>query len=79
MPAGDLPYYFQQLNFCFVAELAADPKWRVRLAIISHIPTLAEHLGPAFFEQKMGDLCMDWLSDQVFSVRQVCFSPPYIF
>ena len=28
-----------------IVELAEDPKWRVRLAIIEHMPLLAEQLG----------------------------------
>ena len=32
-----------------IAELAQDVKWRVRLAIIEHLPMLAKHLGKDFF------------------------------
>ncbi len=32
-----------------IAELAQDVKWRVRLAIIEHLPMLAKHLGKEFF------------------------------
>jgi len=53
-----------------ICELAADVKWRVRLEIIQHIPTLATQLGSAFFDAKLSDLSMSWLGDSVFSIRQ---------
>ena len=39
-------------------ELAEDAKWRVRLAIIEHMPLLATQLGQQFFDDKLNDLCM---------------------
>lgn len=33
-----------------IEELAEDKHWRVRLAIIEHIPLLAGQLGPDFFQ-----------------------------
>jgi len=53
-----------------IEDLAKDHKWRVRLAIIEHIPILAGQLGTKFFEDKLSNLCMEWLGDQVFSIRQ---------
>jgi len=52
-----------------ISELATDKKWRVRLAIIRHIPLLAKQLGPSLFESKLNDLCMSWLADPVFQIR----------
>ena len=46
-------------------ELAEDPKWRVRLAIIEYMPLLAGQLGVAYFEDKLSTLCMGWLVDKV--------------
>ena len=42
--------------------------WR-RLAIIEYVPLLAAQLGVDFFDQKLGALCMTWLGDSVFSIR----------
>jgi len=42
----------------------------VRLAIISHIPLLASQLGVKFFDEKLSNLCMSWLGDTVFSIRE---------
>lgn len=47
-----------------------DNKWRVRLAIINHIPLLAGQLKESFFEEKLSNLCTDWLGDSVYCIRQ---------
>jgi len=53
-----------------IVELAEDRQWRVRLAIIEYIPLLAEQLGVNFFNERLGGLCMTWLNDCVFSIRE---------
>lgn len=55
-----------------IVELAEDKNWRVRLAIIERIALLATQLGKQFFEEngKLGDLCISWLGDCVFSIRE---------
>ncbi|XP_024174313.1 serine/threonine-protein phosphatase 2A 65 kDa regulatory subunit A beta isoform [Rosa chinensis] len=52
-----------------IVELAEDRHWRVRLAIIEYIPSLASQLGVGFFDDKLGSLCMQWLNDKVYSIR----------
>ena len=51
-------------------ELAEDKQWRVRQAIIEYIPLLAKQLGMSFFDEQLGNLCMGWLGDTVFSIRE---------
>ena len=51
-------------------HLAEDKQWRVRQAIIEYIPLLAEQLGVSFFDDKLGSLCMSWLGDTVYSIRE---------
>ena len=51
-------------------QLAEDKQWRVRLAIIEYIPLLAGQLGQDFFDDKLSTLCMSWLGDTVFSIRE---------
>ena len=51
-------------------ELAEDKSWRVRQAIIEYIPLLASQLGRAFFDDQLGNLCLSWLGDNVFSIRE---------
>ena len=53
-----------------IAELATDPKWRIRLKIIELIPLLAGQLGHQVFKESLAALCMRWLGDEVFSIRQ---------
>uniref|UniRef100_A0A672SDK8 Serine/threonine-protein phosphatase 2A 65 kDa regulatory subunit A beta isoform-like n=1 Tax=Sinocyclocheilus grahami TaxID=75366 RepID=A0A672SDK8_SINGR len=53
-----------------IVELAEDAKWRVRLAIIEYMPLLAGQLGVEFFDEKLNSLCMAWLIDHVFAIRE---------
>ena len=53
-----------------IVQLAEDKQWRVRLAIIEYIPLLANQLGVKFFDEQLSDLCMGWLGDTVFSIRE---------
>lgn len=53
-----------------ILELAEDKSWRVRQAIIEYIPLLATQLGKPFFDEQLGNLCMSWLGDTVFSIRE---------
>jgi serine/threonine-protein phosphatase 2A regulatory subunit A len=53
-----------------IVELAEDKSWRVRQAIIEYIPLLAKQLGKPFFDDKLGNLCMSWLGDTVYSIRE---------
>merc|ERR1719348_2167442 len=53
-----------------IVELAEDTKWRVRLAIIEYMPLLAGQLGVEFFNEKLSTLCMAWLVDHVFAIRE---------
>merc|ERR1711916_389499 len=42
----------------------------VRLSIIELIPLLAEQLGIATFDEKLGNLCLTWLGDSVYSIHE---------
>ncbi|KAF8642237.1 hypothetical protein AX16_009512 [Volvariella volvacea WC 439] len=53
-----------------IVELAEDKSWRVRQAIIEYIPLLATQLGRQFFDDQLGNLCMSWLGDTVYSIRE---------
>ncbi|KAG2265586.1 hypothetical protein Bca52824_072665 [Brassica carinata] len=53
-----------------VNQLAEDQHLRVRLAIIEYVPLLASQLGIGFFDDKLGALCMQWLQDKVYSIRE---------
>ena len=53
-----------------IVELAEDKSWRVRQAIIEYIPLLAKQLGRPFFDAQLSNLCMSWLGDTVYSIRE---------
>ncbi|XP_072125766.1 serine/threonine-protein phosphatase 2A 65 kDa regulatory subunit A beta isoform-like [Mobula birostris] len=53
-----------------IVELAEDAKRRVRLAIIEYMPLLAGLLGVEFFDEKLNSLCMTWLVDHVYAIRE---------
>lgn len=53
-----------------IVELAEDKSWRVRQAIIEYVPLLAKQLGKPFFDEQLGNLCMSWLGDTVYSIRE---------
>ena len=40
------------------------------MAIIEYVPLLASQLGVSFFDEKLSSLCMSWLGDTVFSIRE---------
>jgi len=40
------------------------------LAIIEYMPLLAGQLGVEFFNEKLNSLCMSWLIDQVYAIRE---------
>ncbi len=52
-----------------IENLADDSHWRVRLAIIQYIPLLATQLGAESFQRQLGQQCLRWLEDQVWSVQ----------
>ncbi|KAK8752318.1 hypothetical protein OTU49_004827, partial [Cherax quadricarinatus] len=60
----------QQSLLPAIVELAEDTKWRVRLAIIEYMPLLAGQLGVDFFNQSLSKLCMTWLVDHVYAIRE---------
>ncbi|XP_072907513.1 serine/threonine-protein phosphatase 2A 65 kDa regulatory subunit A beta isoform-like [Hemitrygon akajei] len=53
-----------------IVELAEDSKWRVRLAIMEYMPLLAGLLGVDFFNDNLNSLCMMWLVDRVYAIRE---------
>ncbi|KAJ2076438.1 protein phosphatase 2A structural subunit [Coemansia sp. RSA 988] len=53
-----------------IVELAEDKQWRVRLAIIEYVPLIASQLGVQFFDEQLSNLCMSWLGDPVYSIRE---------
>ncbi|KAM3380330.1 serine/threonine-protein phosphatase 2A 65 kDa regulatory subunit A beta isoform-like [Capsicum galapagoense] len=44
--------------------------WWIRHAIIEFIPIMASHLGPSIYNDVVGALCIQWLTDKVCAVRE---------
>ncbi|KRX81677.1 Serine/threonine-protein phosphatase 2A 65 kDa regulatory subunit A alpha isoform [Trichinella sp. T6] len=55
-----------------IVDLAEDVKWRVRLAIIEYMPLLARQLAQQFFDEKLLEYCINWLSDhgEIYAIRE---------
>merc|ERR1719474_1591446 len=52
-----------------VIELTLDSDWRVRLGIIEKFPALAQQFGLRFFDQRLFDLSLAALEDNVADIR----------
>jgi len=46
----------------------------VRVAIIECMPLLASQLGHTYFDEKLGGMCIGWLQDCVFAIREAAIS-----
>ncbi len=53
-----------------ITQLAAEKKWRVRMTIIEHFPILAKIMGESAFTERFGAMCLSWLDDNVFAIRE---------
>ena len=52
-----------------IMELTLDNDWRVRLGIIEKFPALAQQFGLKFFNDRLFDLCLASLEDNVADIR----------
>lgn len=69
-------------------ELSSDKNWRVKLTVIDTFPVLAKQLGEQFFNDRLSNICISWINDSVFAIRESClnnfnelvkiFGPPWI-
>jgi len=57
-----------------ITDLAQDRQWRVRMAIIEYMPLLAAQLGAAFFDDKLSAMCIGWLRDCVYAIREAAIT-----
>nr|KAF6274962.1 protein phosphatase 2 scaffold subunit Aalpha [Myotis myotis] len=76
-----LPLFLAQLKdecpevrLNIISNLDCVNEWRVRLAIIEYMPLLAGQLGVEFFDEKLNSLCMAWLVDHVYAIREAATS-----
>ena len=50
-------------------DLSEDKNWRIKLSVVEQYPALAKQLGEQFFTDKLLSICLNWLSDCVYSIR----------
>lgn len=53
-----------------LTELSQDKNWRIKLSVIKQFPILAQQLGEQFFNDKLTPICITWLSDNIFTIRE---------
>jgi serine/threonine-protein phosphatase 2A regulatory subunit A len=53
-----------------IIGLANDKLWRVKLAVIQFIPSLAEFMNKALFKERLEPVVLSWLADPVFQIRE---------
>ena len=53
-----------------IKQLAGDKKWRVRLTIIDYSTIMAKIMSEKLFQEQFGSLCLSWLDDNVFAIRE---------
>ena len=53
-----------------INQLTGDKKWRVRMTVMEYFPILAKIMGETLFQERFGTLCLSWLDDNVFAVRE---------
>lgn len=53
-----------------LTELSQDKNWRIKLSVVEQFPVLAKQLGEAFFVDKLNPICITWMSDSIYSIRE---------
>lgn len=53
-----------------INQLANDKKWRVRMTVIDYSIIMAKIMGEKLFQEKFGNLCLSWLDDNVYAIRE---------
>lgn len=53
-----------------LTELSQDKNWRIKLSVVEQFPLLAKQLGEVFFNEKLTPICIAWLSDPIYSIRE---------
>ena len=50
--------------------MSQDKNWRIKLSVVQLFPTLGKQLGEAYFNEKLAPICISWLNDSIFSIRE---------
>ena len=57
-----------------MTELSQDKNWRIKHSVVQLFPILAKQLGEAFFNDKLNPICITWLSDSIYSIREAALA-----
>ena len=60
----------QQSIIPSLTELSHDKSWRIKLSVVKQMPVLATQLGEDFFVEKLNPICVNWLTDSIFTIRE---------
>jgi len=64
----------QQSIIPSLSELSQDKNWRIKLSVVEQFPVLARQLGESFFNEKLNPICLTWLKDQIFTIREAALN-----
>ena len=51
-------------------DLSQDKNWRIKLSVVEQFPVLAKQLGETFFNERLNPICVSWLKDSIFTIRE---------
>ena len=57
-----------------LTELSQDKNWRIKLSVVEQFPILARQLGENFFNDKLSPICIAWLNDSIYSIREAAIN-----
>ena len=57
-----------------LTELSQDKNWRIKLSVVELFPILARQLGESFFNDKLSPICIAWLNDSIYSIREAAIN-----
>lgn len=57
-----------------LTELSQDKNWRIKLSVVEQFPVLARQLGETFFNEKLSPICVAWLNDSIYSIREAAIN-----
>jgi serine/threonine-protein phosphatase 2A regulatory subunit A len=64
----------QQSIIPSLTELSQDKNWRIKLSVVEQFPILARQLGEPFFTDKLNPICVIWLKDSIFTIREAALN-----
>lgn len=54
--------------------MAKEKNWRQKVSLIEKFPSLAQQLGENLFNTRLNQMCIGWLKDPVYAVREAALN-----